>query len=75
MLQERCEARAPQVARLLLTSSQAELEEGVLQMTLLQSSGEQHISDTFFFFIGLARISCARAKTIHDFLNWLFSRS
>lgn len=38
-------------------------------MTLLKSSGEQHVSD---FFIGLVQISCARAKITHDLLNWLF---
>lgn len=38
-------------------------------MTFLKSSGEQHVSD---FFIGLVRVSCARAKIIHDLLNWLF---
>lgn len=32
----------------LLTSSQAELEEGVLQMTLLNSSGEQHVSNLLY---------------------------
>lgn len=26
------------------------------------------------YFVGLVQVSCARAKIIHDLLNWLFSQ-